>query len=151
MALASSLFIIWGTTDISDKPVTGLYKEFAEEVRRILKWDTPERVSTRDAGRMTGGRISHGTINAMTFGDRPRMEMVIDFGRGMGLDTAGVNRLLRIAGYPQIMDESHEAPGAIELDDIYTAARDIGLSEEDARRLLERIEEIRREKAGRRG
>jgi molybdenum-dependent DNA-binding transcriptional regulator ModE len=38
-----------------------------------------------------------------------------------------------------------------ESDDISAAARDIGLSEEDIRRLLARIEEIRREKAGRRG
>jgi hypothetical protein len=127
----------------SDKPITGPYKELARLVRELLQWDDPERrLSGRTAQRLIGNTISHTTIIAMAEGDRPRMDTVIDFGHGMKLDMAGVNRLLRAAGYPQIMDEP---------DDIYAAARDIGLSEEDARNLLARIEEIRREKARRRG
>lgn len=83
-----------------DKPIPGKYREFALEVRRILNWDGPgEIMSARVADRKTD--VSHTMINAMSNGDRPRMELVIKFGLGMKAD---VNRLLRAAGYPEIKE-----------------------------------------------
>lgn len=79
------------------------------------------------------------------------MELVISFGRGMGLDTIGVNHLLRAVDYPQIVDESQEIVGVIEPEEIYVAARDNDFSEEDARKLMKLVEELRKEKARRRG
>lgn len=76
----------------------------------MLHWGDPEKyLSTRVAQRIINDVVSHTTINAMTHGDRPRMDMVIDFGRGMGLDTVGINRLLVSAEYPRILADDEIA------------------------------------------
>jgi len=95
------------TDPFSDESIPGNYPELAREVRRVLKWDDPEhRITSRMATRKTG--VSHTMVTQLCAGDRSSMELLIQFGRGMGLDTAGVNRLLRAADYPEIADEKPE-------------------------------------------
>lgn len=79
-------------------PIAGQYKEMAALVREILRWGTRDRVTLRDAARLTN--VSHTTIGSMADGDRPAMNILIDFARGMGADP---NRLLRSADYPEII------------------------------------------------
>jgi len=82
--------LLSNTVDLEDIP--GLYKEAGRLVREILG-----PMSLRHAMRKT--TVSHTTISSMANGDRPGMEKVVDFGRGMKAD---VNALLRAFDYPEI-------------------------------------------------
>jgi hypothetical protein len=99
--------VISALTNLDEDPITGNYPVLAREVRSLLGWyGNGQRMTSRVAARKTG--ISHTTISGLLQGDRFRMELMIQFARGMGLDTAGVNRILRAADYPEIADEKPE-------------------------------------------
>lgn len=86
----------------STDPITGAYPTLAQLVRILLKWDTSdERLTLKQASIIAG--VSASSIGMMANGERPSMELIIDFARGMNVDP---NPLLRAAEYPEIQYQS---------------------------------------------
>lgn len=81
---------------------------------------------------------------------------MMKFAEGLGGDK---QLLLRLGGWmdkdasadENPYDPSREIVGFIDPEDFYVAAQDNGMSQEDARKLLARLEEIRKAKARRQG
>lgn len=75
-------------------------KQFGDAVSRVL---LERKASLRGQRRLTG--IDHATMSDMKAGVIPRMDKVIDFARGLGLD---VNEWLALANYEPIWDADRE-------------------------------------------
>lgn len=148
-------------------PIDGEYPDFAKAVRYLLGWsedsDRPY-LSTRAAQSKTG--VNFTTISMAARGFRGKEDTVKKIAVGLGGD---VDELLLLADYvpkgrreelrswtdsiitDPPYDPSREITGSYDPDDVYVAAQDNGMSPADAKKLLTRLEEIRKEKARRQG